>query len=144
MHTQPGQRQNTASLAYSQMLETVRYDGVYPTRERAEQAVHTVLAALGRQLNGGLRAEIATHLPAEAARTLTAQTSAAQPRTGWSFVQDIATRTDMTPAVARWETGAVLNTVAALAGPELITRVLAELPSGYALLFGRAELVQAA
>jgi hypothetical protein len=35
---------------YEQMLEKVRYEGAYPTRERAEQAVRLVLAGLGRQL----------------------------------------------------------------------------------------------
>ncbi|MFF4121556.1 DUF2267 domain-containing protein, partial [Streptomyces sp. NPDC001714] len=32
----------------------------------------------------------------------------------------------------------------ALAGPDLLTRILHQLPSGYALLFGRAELTPAA
>lgn len=144
MHAQPGQRRPATALSYDQMLERVRYDGAYPTRERAGQAVHAVLAALGCQLSGDLRAELAAHLPVEAAGALTAQVPAAQPHTGWGFVQDIAARTGTTPAVARWETGAVLSTVAALAGPDLLTRVLAQLPSGYALLFGRAELTQAA
>ncbi|MFE2491927.1 DUF2267 domain-containing protein, partial [Streptomyces mirabilis] len=31
-----------------------------------------------------------------------------------------------------------------LAGPGLLDRILTQLPSGYALLFGRAELTQAA
>lgn len=62
-------------------------------------------------------------------------------RSRWSR---IATRTGGTPATARWDTGAVLATVADLAGPDLLDRILTQLPSGYALLFGRAELVQAA
>ncbi len=36
--------------AYEQMLERVRSEGAYPTRERADEAVHLVLAGLGRQL----------------------------------------------------------------------------------------------
>jgi len=38
----------------------------------------------------------------------------------------------------------VLTVVAGLAGPELLTWILARLPQGYALLFGRAEVMQAA
>jgi hypothetical protein len=36
------------------------------------------------------------------------------------------------------------ESVAAYAGPDLITRILHRLPTGYALLFGRAELTPAA
>jgi hypothetical protein len=38
--------------------------------------------------------------------------------------------------------GALVKDLAA--GPELLTRILGQLPSGYALLFGRAELPQTA
>ncbi|MFF7159713.1 DUF2267 domain-containing protein [Streptomyces sp. NPDC008139] len=144
MHAQSEQRRTASALTYDQMLETVRYDGAYPTRERAEQAVHAVLAALGGQLGDDLRTALAAHLPRRAADILAAQAPTAQPRTGWSFVQDIAARTGVTPAVARWDTGAVLSTVAALLPGDLLTRTISELPAGYALLFGRAELARAA
>ncbi|MFC4031955.1 DUF2267 domain-containing protein [Streptomyces polygonati] len=145
MHAQPEQRRIAPALTYDQMLETVRYDGAYPTRERAEQSVNAVLAALGQQLGDCLRTALAACLPPEAADALTtALPPTAQPRTGWGFVQDIAARTGVAPAVARWDTGAVLSTVAALLPPDLLTQVLGGLPAGYALLFGRAELVQAA
>ncbi|WP_329172955.1 DUF2267 domain-containing protein [Streptomyces sp. NBC_01477] len=144
MRTQPGRRRNAPALTYDQLLERVRYDGAYPTRERAEQVTRTVLTALGSQLAGDPRAELAAQLPVEAARALHSEAPAARPLTGWGFVQDLAARTGVTPAVARWNTGAVLSTVAGLADPDLLGRILDELPSGYALLFGRAELVQAA
>ncbi|MCI3899965.1 DUF2267 domain-containing protein [Streptomyces spectabilis] len=126
------------------MLEKVRYEGAYPTRDRAEEAVRLVLAGLGRQLTGDERVELATRLPLEAARVLTEQIPATQPLTGWAFVQDLASRTGATLATTRWDTGSVLCTVATLAGPDLLTRILHQLPSGYALLFGRAELSPAA
>ncbi|MGW3032958.1 DUF2267 domain-containing protein [Streptomyces sp. NPDC001178] len=130
--------------AYEQMLEKVRYDGAYPTREKAEQAVRLVLAGLGRQLTGDERVELAARLPLEAARILTAQIPDTQPLTGWAFVKDLAARTGASLATTRWDTGSVFSAVAAYAGSDLITRILSQLPSGYALLFGRAELTQAA
>ncbi|MFG2701798.1 DUF2267 domain-containing protein [Streptomyces sp. NPDC048386] len=130
--------------AYEQMLEKVRYEGAYSTRERAEEAVRLVLAGLGRQLTGDERAELAARLPFEAARILTTQIPDSQPLTGWAFVKDLATRTGASQATTRWDTGSVLTAVAACAGPDLITRVLHQLPAGYALLFGRAELTPAA
>ncbi|WP_128431152.1 DUF2267 domain-containing protein [Streptomyces cyaneus] len=131
-------------MTFEQMLEKVRYEGAYPTRERAEEAVRLVLSGLGRQLTGDERVELAARLPFEAARILTEQIPDTQPLTGWAMVKDLATRTGATPATTRWDTGSVLTTVAALAGPELLTRILRRLPSGYALLFGRAELAQPA
>ncbi|MER6015477.1 DUF2267 domain-containing protein [Streptomyces bluensis] len=142
-----GQRhpfQHSSAIPYEQLLERVRYEAAYPTRERAEEAVRLVLAGLGRQLTGDERVELAARLPADAARILTAQIPDTQPLTGWAFVKDLAARTGAPLATTRWDAGSVLCAVAALAGPDLLTRILHQLPSGYALLFGRAELTPAA
>ncbi|MFI9078198.1 DUF2267 domain-containing protein [Streptomyces sioyaensis] len=132
------------AMTFHQMLERIRYEGTYPTRERAAEAVRLVLAGLGRQLTGDERVELAARLPVEAALLFTAQIPDTEPRTGWGFVKDLATRTGASPATVRWDTGAVLAAVADLAGEELLTRILQQLPAGYALLFGRAELTRAA
>jgi len=126
--------------SYTGLLERVRYEGAYPTRERAEQVVRAVLGALGRQLVGDERVELAARLPYEAALVLTAQIPATTPLTGWEFVKDLAERTGGSLATTRWDAGAVLAAVARLAGPDLTARVIRQLPSGYALLFGKAEL----
>ncbi|MFG2833089.1 DUF2267 domain-containing protein [Streptomyces sp. NPDC048434] len=131
-------------MTFDQVLERVRYDGAYPTRERAEEVVGAVLGALSRQLTGEERVDLAARLPVEAALVFTAQIPGTEQLTSWGFVKDLATRTGGTPATARWDAGAVLATVAQLAGPGLLTRVLAHLPPGYGLLFGRAELTQPA
>ncbi|MFC9816791.1 DUF2267 domain-containing protein [Streptomyces virginiae] len=140
MYDQPRANQSRTAMTFDQMLERVRYEGAHPTRERAEEAVRAVLAALGRRLTGEERVDLAQCLPVEAALTLTAQIPATDQLTGWGFVKDLAERTGTTPAVARWDTGAVLAVVTRLAGPDLIARILRRLPGGYALLFGQAEL----
>ncbi|GLV88486.1 hypothetical protein Slala03_81750 [Streptomyces lavendulae subsp. lavendulae] len=142
MYDQPRPNRATPAMTFDQMLERVRYEGAYPTRERAEAAVRTVLAALGRQLTGDERVDLAQCLPVEAAITLTAQIPDTQHLTGWGFVKDLAARTGVSPAVARWDTGAVLAIVTRLAGPDLLARILSRLPDGYALLFGQVELRQ--
>jgi uncharacterized protein (DUF2267 family) len=144
MSDQSAPLQQPCGRAYEQMLEKVRHDGAYPTREKAEEAVRHVLAGLGRQLTGDERVELAARLPLEAARVLTTQIPDIQPLTGWAFVKDLAARTGASLAVARWDTGSVFSAVAAHAGPDLLNRILQQLPSGYALLFGRAELTTAA
>lgn len=80
----------------------------------------------------------------EAALAFTSQVPATEQQTGWGFVKELAPRTGGTAATARWDAGAVLTTVAQLAGKELLTSILSQLPPGYALLFGCAELTQAA
>ncbi|MFC9282243.1 DUF2267 domain-containing protein [Streptomyces collinus] len=130
--------------AYEQMLEKVRHEGAYPTREKADEAVRLVLGGLGRQLTGDERVDLAACLPLEAARVLTAQIPDTQPLTGWAFVKDLAARSGASSATTRWDTGSVFAAVTAHAGPDLITRILHRLPTGYALLFGRAELAPAA
>ncbi|MGX1546958.1 DUF2267 domain-containing protein [Streptomyces adustus] len=140
----PLEHQRPYGTAYEQMLEKVRYEGAYPTREKADEAVRLVLAGLGRQLSGDERVELAARLPLEAARILTAQIPDTQPLGGWAFVKDLAARTGASLGTTRWDTGSVFSAVAACAGPDLITRILGRLPSGYALLFGRAELAPAA
>jgi uncharacterized protein (DUF2267 family) len=132
------------AMTFEQMLDKVRYEGAYPTRERAEEAVRLVLSGLGRQLTGEERVDLAARLPLQAARILTEQIPDTRPLTGWAFVKDLATRSGATLGTTRWDTGSVLVAVAALAGPELLTRILRRLPGGYALLFGRAELTRAA
>lgn len=134
---------HTVGITFEQMLERVRYEGAYPTRARAEEAVRAVLAAFGRQLTGDERVELAARLPHEAAVIFTSEIPATEPLTGWDFVNDLASRTGGTAATTRWDTGTVLRIVARLAGEDLLSRILAQLPSGYALLFGRAELTQA-
>jgi uncharacterized protein (DUF2267 family) len=132
------------AMSFVQMLEQVRYHGAYPTRERAEEVVSAVLAALGRRITGEERVELAARLPREAAQILVAQIPDTDSMTGWAFVRDLAGRTGGTLATTRWDVGSVLGVVARLAGPDLLDRILAHLPSGYAILFGRAELTQAA
>ncbi|MEU5418152.1 DUF2267 domain-containing protein [Streptomyces sp. NPDC001407] len=144
MFHQPELDRRIPAMTFEQVLEKVRYEGAYPTRERAEEAVRLVLAGLGRQLTGDERVELAARLPVEAALVLTAQIPDIEPLTGWGFVKDLAARSGATLATMRWDTGSVLATVAALAGPDLLARILNQLPAGYALLFGRAELRQPA
>ncbi|MGW4518443.1 DUF2267 domain-containing protein [Streptomyces sp. NPDC004393] len=143
MSDQSAPLQQPYGRAYEQMLKKVRYEGAYPTREKAEEAFRLVLAGLGRQLTGDERVELAARLPFEAARALTAEIPDTQPLTGWAFVKDLAARTDATLGTTRWDTGSVFSAVAAYAGPDLLTRILRRLPPGYALLFGRAELTPA-
>jgi uncharacterized protein (DUF2267 family) len=144
LKTAPAANSTEPAMSFVQMIEQVRYNGAYATRQRAEEVVSAVLAALGRRITGEERVELAARLPREAAGIFAAQIPETEAMTGWTFVRDLATRTGGTLATTRWDVGSVLGVVARLAGPDLLDRILAQLPSGYAILFGRAELTQAA
>lgn len=140
----PAAPEAATALRYDQMLERVRYEGMYPTRERAEATVRTVLTVLGQQLTGQERLDLVTRLPVEAARALAAEAPCGEAVAARDLVSRIAARTGGTNATARWDAGTVLVQIARLVGDDVLDRLLARLPSGYALLFGRAELIQPA
>ncbi|MZF86699.1 DUF2267 domain-containing protein [Streptomyces sp. SID5643] len=134
----------TDGNGWSQLIEAVRETGLYPTRTKAEQVTRTVLAALGTHVTGDERVDLARALPGEAARLIAAQIPAAHRLTAACFVDEVASRTPgATSATARWDVSSVLGTLPPLIGDDLVTRILAQLPAGYALLFGRADLTPA-
>ncbi|WP_051722807.1 DUF2267 domain-containing protein [Streptomyces albus] len=129
-------------MRWSEFAELVRERGEYPTRREAERVIRDVLAALGGQLGRAERNLLARRLPLEAARVLVAQRSASRPLTAAEFVDGIAARVEgATSATARWDTSSVLSVLADVTDRELLDRIIDRLPGGYALLFGRAQLV---
>lgn len=132
------------AMTFDRLLEKIRYEGAYPTRERAEEALRAVLGRLGAQVTGEERVAFAAALPREAALVFTAVAPGIAPSPAARFVDDLAVRTGGTAATARWDAGTVLAAVGALMDPALVTRIIEALPTGYALLFGRAQLTTAA
>ncbi|MFF7375747.1 DUF2267 domain-containing protein [Streptomyces massasporeus] len=131
-------------LTWTQLIDAVRQSGRYATQAEAERVTRTVLSALGTHVTGDERVDLARVLPAEAARLIAAQIPATQRLTAARFVDEVASRTPgATSATARWDVSSVLGALPPLIGDDLTTRVLAQLPPGYALLFGRAELAPA-
>ncbi|MFF9870336.1 DUF2267 domain-containing protein [Streptomyces sp. NPDC013953] len=131
-----------ATLSYGELVDQVKRNGLYTTRAQAESVTRSVLAELGRQVTGDERVELAQRLPEEAAREFASQIPATTVLTGFGFVQHVAARTGTSLGAARWDTGSVLRAVARVAGPDLLGRLLARLPDGYALLFGQAQLTR--
>ncbi|KUL50205.1 MULTISPECIES: DUF2267 domain-containing protein [unclassified Streptomyces] len=132
-------------MRWSELIEAVRRTGQYPTAEEAERVAGVVLSALGGQVTGEERVDLARRLPPEAARLIADQVPEVRPHTAPEFVESVARRLEgATPATARWDVSSVLAVLSDAAGDELVDRLLGLLPSGYALLFGRAELAPAA
>ncbi|WP_425444629.1 DUF2267 domain-containing protein [Streptomyces phaeoluteigriseus] len=126
---------------WGELIASVRESGQYPTTAEAERVTRTVLSALGGHVTGDERVALARALPREAARVIASRIPATRPQSAQEFVDTVATRIEgATPATARWDVSSVLGVLPNLIGDDLTDRVLAQLPPGYALLFGRAEL----
>lgn len=126
------------------LVEAVRESGQYPTRTEAESVTRIVLSALGGHLVGDERADLAQALPEEAASVVASQVPVTRRLTAAEFVDSVARRMEgATAATARWDVSSVLSVLPAFVGDDLVTRILDQLPPGYALLFGRAELAPA-
>lgn len=139
----PRHRRHHAT-GWRELVDAVRESGQYPTRAEAESVTRVVLSALGGHVVGDERVDLARALPEEAARVIASQIPAPRSLTAAEFVDSVAARTEgATPATARWDVSSVLSVLPPLVGDALVTRVLAQLPPGYALLFGRAELAPA-
>ena len=132
-------------MQWSELVGRVREHGRYTTDAETKQVVRIVLSALGGHLSDHVRELVASELPATAAESLRYQLPATKPLTGPEFVEAVQGRLqDATPATARWDVSSVLSVLAEVLGEDLTSQVIEDLPPGYALLFGRAELISAA
>ncbi|MFJ4472491.1 DUF2267 domain-containing protein [Streptomyces sp. NPDC089424] len=130
------------TVTWTELITAVQRAGRYPTRTEAERLTRTVLCALGRHVTSDARAALAKALPEEAARVVASEIPAPRPLTAPEFVDAVADRVQgATPATARWHVSSVLGVLPEVVGDTLVDDLLRQLPRGYALLFGRAELI---
>ncbi|AUY53723.1 DUF2267 domain-containing protein [Streptomyces sp. CB01881] len=129
---------------YRRLLQQVRNLGRYRSDEEAERVLHAVLSVLGSQLTGEERYDLAQALPEGARAVVASQIPLPQPVAAPAFVEAVARALNTSLTGARWDVSSVLAALDDLAGAHLTDRLLADLPRGYALLFGRADLAAAA
>ncbi|MFJ1707396.1 DUF2267 domain-containing protein [Kitasatospora sp. NPDC088346] len=129
---------------YRLLLQQVRTLGRYTDDEEAERVLHAVLAALGSQLTGEERCDLAAALPERARATFALQAQLPETVAAPAFVEAVARTLKTSLTAARWDASSVLAALTNLVGDRLTDRLLAHLPRGYALLFGRADLTVAA
>ncbi|MFI5680444.1 DUF2267 domain-containing protein [Streptomyces cellulosae] len=148
MSVQSAPRQNDTAQdrpRWTDLVEAVREAGQYPTTAEAERVIRIVMSALGGHVIGDERVDLARALPEQAARVVASQIPATRPLTAAEFVDTVAARIEgATPATARWDVSSVLSVLPPLLGDDLVDRILTQLPPGYALLFGRPQLMPTA
>ncbi|MER6470205.1 DUF2267 domain-containing protein [Streptomyces collinus] len=137
----PDTRDSAGEAGWLELTQAVREAGQYATAAEAEAVTRIVLSSLGTHVTGDERVALAQSLPPEAGRVIASQIPVVHPLPAREFVELVASRIEgSTPATARWDVSSVLGVLADRLDEPLTTRVLAQLPHGYALLFGRADL----
>ncbi|MER6566111.1 DUF2267 domain-containing protein [Streptomyces sp. NPDC001093] len=128
-------------MRYDEFLARVRERGEYDSQDEAAEVTEAVLGVLAQRIGPGEIDDLASQLPGPLGPGL-ADAKQGRPE-GFGieeFHRRVAERIGGRPGTARWDTGAVLTTVAdSVSGGEL-NQVLSQLPSSYATLFGKAEL----
>ncbi len=126
-------------MRYDEFLARVRERGEYADQQEAERITRAVLGVLAGRLSPGEVKDLAAQLPGQAAAALMSN-GPAEAFGVQEFLRRVAAATGASEKTAEWDASAVLCTVAdAISGGEL-NDVLTQLPSGYAVLFGKPTL----
>lgn len=100
-----------------------------------------MLEVLAQRISPGEVKDLASQLPDPLGQVLDRATPQRAQSFGIEeFYRRVAERSHARPRTAQWDASAVLTTVAdAVTGGEL-NQIISQLPSGYAVLFGKADL----
>ncbi|MEU3451070.1 DUF2267 domain-containing protein [Streptomyces thermolilacinus] len=132
-------------MRHDEFLARVRERGEYRDQEEAAQITRAVLEVLGHRITPGEAADLAAQLPGDLGDVLTADADADGDRPTdrfgiEEFYRRVGERTGARPRTAQWDASAVLSTLAdAVSGGEL-NQIISQLPSSFAVLFGKADL----
>ncbi|MEU2184164.1 DUF2267 domain-containing protein [Streptomyces thermolilacinus] len=128
-------------MRHDEFLARVRERGEYRDQEEAAHITRAVLEVLGHRITPGEAADLAAQLPGDLGDVLTADGDRPTDRFGIEeFYRRVGERTGARPRTAQWDASAVLSTLAdAVSGGEL-NQIISQLPSSFAVLFGKADL----
>ncbi|MEU0967040.1 DUF2267 domain-containing protein [Streptomyces sp. NPDC005917] len=130
-------------MKYDEFLARVRDRGGYSSQDEAAKVTRDVLDILAQRISPGEVKDLASQLPGPLGRHLAdAAPQQAESFGIHEFYRRVAQRTGNGPGSAERDAGAVLTTIAdAVTGGEL-NQIISQLPSGYAALFGKADLAE--
>ncbi|MFD6951707.1 hypothetical protein A6A08_16830 [Nocardiopsis sp. TSRI0078] len=129
------------STSYDEFLNEVRELGEYADREEADQVSRAVLGVLAPRLPANGAEHLVAQLPDELSdavrqgELLDAESFGVE-----EFLTRVAAATGARPKTAEWDASAVLTTVAHRITGGQLNHILSQLPSGFAVLFGKPEL----
>ncbi|WP_031508853.1 DUF2267 domain-containing protein [Streptomyces megasporus] len=128
-------------MRYDEFLARVRDLGEYKSQKEAEEITDAVLSVFASRITPGEVEDLAAQLPGHLSDVLQ-ENRVDQPETFGveEFCRRVGERTGARPRTAEWDASAVLAPMSeAISGGEF-NQILSQLPSGYAVLFGKPEL----
>ncbi|MFF3343127.1 DUF2267 domain-containing protein [Streptomyces flavidovirens] len=128
-------------MRHDEFLARVRERGEYANQEEAAQVTKAVLDVLAHRITPGEAKDLAAQLPAPLKAAV--QTDGDQRVKSFGveeFCRRVAERTGARPRTAQWDASAVLSTLAEAVSPGELNQIISQLPSGYAVLFGKPDL----
>jgi uncharacterized protein (DUF2267 family) len=128
-------------MKYDELLAKVRERGEYADRKETEQVTVLVFEVFRTRITQGAAEHLAAQLPPPLDEVLRARGAGPTESFGADeFCRRVAEVTDATPRTAVWDVSAVLTTVADAVSAGELNKIISQLPSGYAELFGRPGL----
>jgi uncharacterized protein (DUF2267 family) len=128
-------------MRYDEFLARVRERGEYANQDEAAQVTMSVLQVLAHRITPGEAKDLASQLSGPLKEAL--QIDGEQRGESYGieqFYRRIAERTGAHERTAQWDASAVLSTLADAVSPGELNQIISQLPSGYAVLFGKADL----
>ncbi|MFI8192318.1 DUF2267 domain-containing protein [Streptomyces sp. NPDC085946] len=128
-------------MRYDEFLARVRDRGEYANQEEAAKVTEAVMEVLAGRITAEAARNLAAQLPAPLDVTVTAAANEHPESYGvQEFCRRVAQRAGGHERTAQWDAGAVLTTLADTVSGGELNHLVSRLPSGYAVLFGKADL----
>ncbi|MGP3979647.1 DUF2267 domain-containing protein [Streptomyces sp. KR80] len=126
-------------MSYDQFLARVCDRGGYASVVQAELVISAVLEVLASRLCSRVAQGLAAELPAVLAEVFESRREGEAESFGVEeFYRRVGERTG-SKATAGWDVSAVLTSLAEMIHADQLEKILSQLPSGYAPLFGEPE-----
>ncbi|WP_274564512.1 DUF2267 domain-containing protein [Streptomyces spiramyceticus] len=128
-------------MRYDEFLARVRERGEYANQDEAAQVTAAVLQVLAHRITPGEVKDLASQLSGPLKEALEINGDRRAESYGVEeFCRRIGERTGAHTRTAQWDASAVLSTLADAVSPGELNQVISQLPSGYAVLFGKPDL----
>ncbi|MGK5532981.1 DUF2267 domain-containing protein [Streptomyces sp. URMC 129] len=126
-------------MSYGTFLSNVRERGEYAADE-AEQIVQAVFETLSERLPAGSAEHLADQLPTPLANILENADESGRSWGVQEFISNVAQKADEDEETAEMDTRIVFSVISEQVTGGEMNKLLSQLPSGYAELFGYSEL----
>ncbi|MEU1667134.1 DUF2267 domain-containing protein [Streptomyces sparsogenes] len=128
-------------MRYDEFLARVRERGEYTDQDEAATITEAVLGVLAQRITPEEVDDLASQLPSPLGQNLAdAKQQQAESFGIEEFYRRVAERIGARPRTAEWDASAVLTTVADTVSGGELNQIISQLPSSYALLFGKPDL----